>query len=408
MKELAKDLLGQLTSKYGNSFYLLDSDVFEENYLKLKSTFSKYYPNFNIAYSYKTNYVPKLVKKVNGLGGFAEVVSDLEMDIALKSIVPYDKIIWNGPIKNKTRLKELLLNGGTVNIDSLPEFLYVLEIAKDNPDSQINIGVRCNYDVGDGVISRFGVDVEGKEFDEILSHIKSCGNLNLVEFQAHFAKRYPEYWTARTEGILKVYEYALNKYDVKAERLDIGGGIYGDMPDQLREQLGIERTCFDDYAKRSAEMFAEHFKGKDNYPVLMVEPGTALAANSMRYVCRVETIKNIRGKVIASSNGSQKNISLSGLNPPMEVVSCGADPSIYENVDIAGYTCIESDYLYRGYNGQLSVGDYLIFSNCGSYSIVMKPPFIFANVPVIDISSDEEEVIKRAESFEDLLATYNF
>ena len=47
-------------------------------------------------------------------------------------------------------------------------------------------------------------------------------------------------------------------------------------------------------------------------------------------------------------------------------------------------------------------GDFIVISNCGSYSIVMKPPFILPNFPVLDIDGDEVEVIKRAESFDDL------
>lgn len=408
MKSLTKEALKILTAEYGHSFYVLDSDVFEDNYKRLKAAFEKHYPNFNIAYSYKTNYTPKLVKIVNRLGGFAEVVSDMEADIALKSGVGYERIIWNGPVKNTGRVKEVLLKGGTVNIDSFSEFEFVRELAKENPSVRINLGVRCNYEVGDGVISRFGVDVNSPEFEDILSGIKAGENIKLVNFQAHFAKRLPEYWTARAEGMLKIYDRALKEYGIKPERLDIGGGIFGDMPETLREQLKVEKACFEDYAARSAVLFAEHFKSTDNPPVLMVEPGTAVAANSMRYVCRIETVKNIRGKVIASANGSQKNISLSGLNPPMEVITCGDKRENLENVDIAGYTCIESDYLFKGYNGELGVGDYLVFSNCGSYSLVMKPPFIFTNVPVIDISGAKPELIKRAETFEDLFTTYNF
>ena len=408
MKRITQKKIEQLTREYGDAFYLLDSDVFEKNFRKLTESFTRYYSNFNMAYSYKTNYMPKLVKVIDRLGGYAEVVSDMEMDVALKAGVSYDRIIWNGPVKNKDRLREFLLNGGTVNIDSSSEFCFVRDVAMDAPSTQINVGIRCNYDVGDGVVSRFGVDADSTEFDDILSGITECGNIRLVNFQAHFAKRSPKFWTARTEGMLKIYDYALDKYGIKAERLDIGGGIYGDMPESLRAQLNVESTCFDDYAKSSAKLFSEHFAGTDNPPALFIEPGTALAGNSMRYVCRVETIKNIRGKAIAMANGSQKNISLSGLNPPMEVIACGEHPESYENIDIAGYTCIESDYLYKGYSGRLAVGDYLVFGNCGSYSIVMKPPFIFTNVPVIDISSDRDELIKRAETFDDLFGTYFF
>lgn len=407
MKTLTKEILDDISSKYGNSFYILDSDVFECNYKALTDAFTKYYPNFNIAYSYKTNYVPKLVKIVDRLGGFAEVVSDMEMNIALKAGVRAERIIWNGPVKNKEGLKELLLAGGTANADSVSEFEYIKEIAKNNPEKILNIGIRCNYEVGDGVLSRFGVDTKSEDYDIILSGIKETGNIRLIGLQAHFAKRLPEYWTKRAEGMLKAYEKASEKYDLKPERLDIGGGIYGSMPDTLRTQLKVEKTCFDDYAVRAAKMFAEYFKDKEDAPVLLAEPGTAIAADSMRYVCRIETIKTVQGRTIASANGSQKNISLSGINPPMEIISCGEGKD-YDDADIAGYTCIESDYLFKGYSGKLGVGDYLVFGNCGSYSLVMKPPFIFTNVPVLDISEGNIEVIKRAETFDDLFATYTF
>lgn len=38
---------------------------------------------------------------------------------------------------------------------------------------------------------------------------------------------------------------------------------------------------------------------------------------------------------------------------------------------------------------------------------IEKPPFILPNFPVLDISEGEVELIKRAETFEDIFHTYN-
>lgn len=404
-KALNAELINKLAGKYGDSFYLLDSDVFEENCRRLLSAFRCYYSKTNIAYSYKTNYTPKLVRIVDRLDGFAEVVSEMEMEAALRFGVNANHIIWNGPIKNEKMAKQLLLMGGTVNMDSIYEADKILAIAKNHPKHVLNVGIRCNYDVGDGVLSRFGFDVDSEDFVRVLTLVSSAPNIRLISLQAHFAKRFPEFWVARAEGMIKAYEKAAG-YGVKAERLDIGGGIYGEMPDVLREQMKVGKYDFDDYASKAAKAFAEAFDADG--PWLFIEPGTAVAANCMRYVCRIETIKTVRGKTIATTNGSQKNIGMSGLNPPMELIAGGKERRLYRDVDIAGYTCIESDSLYRSYNGELGIGDYLIFSCCGSYSIVMKPPFILPNVAVIDISNDEAELIKRAETFDDLFHTFNF
>lgn len=407
-KQLTTELLNQISESYGNSFYLLESENFENNYKELSAVFSSIYPKFNIAYSYKTNYTPKLVQIVDRLGGYAEVVSDFEMEIALKSGVKPSHIIWNGPVKNKDKVKRLLLAGGTVNIDSIFEIDSLKEIAETNPDSILNVGVRCNYDVGDGVVSRFGFDVDSKSFNSVLSFIKNTPNIHLINLQAHFAKRSPEYWSERAKGMLQIYDSVVEKYGLKPERLDLGGGIYGKMPESLRNQLGISQISYFDYASRAASVFAEHFKSDNDSPYLFVEPGSALAGDSMRFICRIETIKEVRGKVIATVSGSQKNISMSGINPPIDIIPGGQPRNEYKNLDIVGYTCIEGDILQKNFNGNIAIGDYIVFENCGSYSIVMKPPFIMPNFPVLDVCGDSVEVIKRGETFEDLVRTFNF
>lgn len=407
-KTLTTELLNSLSCRFGNAFYLLESKHFEQNYKDLTVAFKAYYSKFNIAYSYKTNYTPKLVQIVDRLGGFAEVVSDMELEIALRAGVRPERIIWNGPVKNGRKVKELLLTGGTVNIDSIYEIDNIRSIAESHPDHKLNVGVRLNYDVGDGVLSRFGFDVDGEDFNTVFRCIKDTPNLHLINLQAHFAKRAPEYWTARAMGMLKAYDRVVAEYGLKPERLDIGGGIFGKMPESLRSQLGIGEITYDDYASRAGRAFADHFKDRSDKPVLLIEPGSAVAGDCMRFVSRIETIKTVRGKKIATVIGSQKNISMNGINPPMEIVAGGEARSSVENCDIVGFTCIEGDVLQKDYTGLLGVGDYIVIGNCGSYSLVMKPPFILPNFAVLDINGEDVEVIKRAETFDDLFHTFCF
>lgn len=60
--KLTDEQLKKLKKEYGDAFYILDSEQFRANFIELKSAFSSIYPNFNIAYSYKTNYTPKLCR----------------------------------------------------------------------------------------------------------------------------------------------------------------------------------------------------------------------------------------------------------------------------------------------------------------------------------------------------------
>ena len=391
-----------LRKEYGEAFYLLDSEQFRTNFLELKEAFSSIYPNLNIAYSYKTNYTPKLCKIVNELGGYAEVVSEMEMELALRCGVEHSRIIWNGPIKDKEKMSEFLLAGGTVNIDSISEAECIKELARTT-DKVLSVGIRCNYDVADGVISRFGFDVNGEDFKKVLEIVTTTPNLHFINFQCHFAKRQIEYWPARAKGMVEL----LDRVGVIPERVDIGGGLFGKMADSLKAQFTSQIPDYKEYAKAAATVFAEYFEGKEKKPELIIEPGSAVVGDCMKFVGTIKTIKNVRGKYFASVLGSQKNISMTGINPPMEVVHM-SEGQEYEGVDLVGFTCIEGDVLYRNYTGELAVGDAIVISNCGSYSLVMKPPFILPNFPVLDICGDEVEVIKRAETFDDIFRTFNY
>lgn len=398
-----KNVIKDLRNEYGDAFYLLDSEQFEKNYLELKNAFSEIYSNFNIAYSYKTNYTPKLCKIVNELGGYAEVVSEMEAELAIKCGVKPEHIIWNGPIKNPKKLKEYLHMGVNVNIDSIGEAEYIQNLA-DVTDKTLNVGIRCNYDVKDGVLSRFGFDVDSEEFEKVLDIVICTKNIHFVNFQCHFAKRQVEYWPERAKGMVAL----LDKIGIIPERIDIGGGIFGKMPDCLKEQFSSEIPGYEEYAKAAATVFAEYFNDKKIKPELIIEPGSALVGDCMKFVGTVKSIKNVRGKYIASVLGSQKNISMAGVNPPMEVIHMGKTLKDYKNLDIVGFTCIEGDVLYKNYNGRIALDDVIVISNCGSYSLVMKPPFILPNFPVLDICGEKVEVIKRAETFEDIFHTFNF
>lgn len=404
--QLNVENIKRLRESYGDAFYLLNSDQFRTNFIQLKTVFTKIYPKFNIAYSYKTNYTPKICRIVNELDGFAEVVSDMEMEIALRIGVFPTKIIWNGPYKDASKVEQLLLQGGTVNIDSDSEINVIKNIAIKNPRHILNVGIRCNFDINDGVISRFGFDSDSQGFKEALEFLKNTSNIHLINMQCHFATRKLDSWVLRTKKMLKL----LDDLGIFPERIDLGGGLFGKMDASLKAQFDSEIPTYEEYANATASIFAEKFKDLDNAPLLLLEPGSALVGDCMKFVSTVRNIKSVRGKSIATLLGSIYNINptLNTKNPPLEVFAMGNLQELYQDLDFGGFTCIESDYLYKHYDGKLANGDVVVFGNAGSYSLVLKPPFILPNFPVIDICGNNVEVIKRGEVFDDLFHTFNF
>lgn len=403
------EILKNIESEFGESFYLLDSNKFSNNFDEFLGEFKKIYSKVNIGYSYKTNYTPKLCKIIDKKGAFAEVVSEMEYDLAIKIGVEPKNIIVNGPYKNKKALEKFLLNGSTVNIDSYQEAGHVEEIANENSSHELLIGLRCNFEINNPLISRFGFDIDDVEFEKLFSHLNNIDNIRLRGIHCHFPNRDLESYIPRAEKILEVAD---KLFDTPPEYIDVGGGYFGKMEDSLKEQFSTRVPNYSEYAHVIATRFAEHYESldEDQKPLLLLEPGSAIVGDTMQFVAKVIDIKNVRNKNIAMTSGSKFNIGLltSTVNMPMQVFSGHSERTFNDNIDISGFTCIESDYLFKDYIGEVDINDYLVFSNVGSYSIVFKPQFILPNVPVIEYNdiNTNYEVVKRQEKVEDVFSTF--
>jgi diaminopimelate decarboxylase len=406
--ELDYSLLKDVEKAQGGSFYLLDTEQFTQNFHELLNAFRSIYPNTYIAYSYKTNYIPRLCKLVDMLGGYAEIVSDMEYEITRRLGISTSKIHFNGPYKNAAITKEIILGGGIVNLDDYVEVPLVLQLAEEYPNKVIKIGLRCNFNINDGVTSRFGFDIEKDSFRDLISTLTAKENISIAGIQCHFATRAIETWQPRAEGISRISkEY----FTDQPSHIDLGGGMFGKMKESLKEQFASRIPTYEEYAQQAAGFINSFFKDSSKQPDLFIEPGSALVGDAMRFVAPVISIKDIRGKAIATLLGSVYNINptLNKKNPPITVFTEDTNKqSMYKNLDFGGYTCIEGDYLYKGYNGPLSLGDLVVFENVGSYSVVLKPPFILPNFPVVELCKGDVRVIKRKETFDDLFQTYVF
>jgi diaminopimelate decarboxylase len=414
--KISRAFLEQLAATFGPSFYLLDAARFQDNFTRLTQAFQAHYPQTTIAYSYKTNYVPRYCELVSQLGGYAEVVSGMEMMLALKLNVPATKVFFNGPYKEHEHVLSLLKLGGTVNVDSWEELQRIARSADQHSGQPFTLGLRCNFEVYDGVLSRFGFDTESQDFRDAVALIDDHPMLKLAGLHCHFATRSLDCWTKRTEGMITVIDRHFRYRLDDLIHVSFGGGMYGPMPQELKVQFPVTIPEFEDYAAAAAIPFARYLEGVEgsHRPTLIIEPGTALVADAMKYVCQVNSIKHVRGRAVVSLTGSSYNINPNPnrKNVPIE---CFPDPRVQDRKEMAGayfggYTCIEGDYLYKNFSGSLAVGDFIVFDDVGSYSIVMKPPFILPNAAIIEpvVGDESYRLIKRRETFEDIFYTYAF
>lgn len=412
--QLKQEQVKKVVGEYGSPLYIFHKQEFVENYWDLLNTFRSIYPKYNIAYSYKTNYTPRVCQLVKEMGGLAEVVSEMEYALAKKIGYSNDQIIYNGPIKGRG-LFDHLMNGGTVNIDNLDEMDNVIRLAEKNPDKTLKIAFRVNVDIGQGFISRFGLDTETAEkteLDTAFELVKSCPNLTLVGMHCHVGRsRSVQAWKNRIDKMFKLLDHYFG--EKLPEFISLGSGMNSVMEPSLAEQFDGHIPTYQEYANVVAEAMNERYKDVPlkNKPFLFTEPGTTLISGYMSFLTTVKNIKTVRGKMFATFDSSDGNMGdICRLKRLPISVFQQSDSQVYcEEIDFVGYTCIEHDVIYKGYSGKLGVGDIVQFRNVGSYSNVFKPPFILPNCAMIEIDEDgNTELIKRAETLEDIFQTYIF
>lgn len=398
-------LLESLEKEYGTSFYFLNLNKLRDNFHKINNAFKSRYSHFIIGYSYKTNYLPYLCKELDRLGAYAEVVSKLEYDLALKIGVDPRRIIFNGPVKSKEDLFSALKNESIVNLDSIYEIDFVKEYAIHHQNTQIKVGLRLNFDISkksekglfDGLdISRFGFCVENGSFELALSELSKLSNVQVVGLHGHFTTRNRtlDSYKIKTQTLCRLAKKHLSK---GIEFIDIGGGIYGEVPKSFQ----IDVPSFDDYAEVICETMNREFDGYDNKPALILEPGVAMVANTFQFAAKVIENKKIQEEHFVVVDGSIHNIKpvKHRFELPLNIIRKEKETSESSMFHIVGYTCMEKDYLAANVTAVIpEKDDYILFDNVGAYTIVLAPPFIKERPSIIAIDNQEVFVVRKKET----------
>ena len=403
--------VSRLQRKYGDFFFVYDADQLEENYDEMFSAFKSRYDHFIIGYSYKTNYLPALVKKMSKMGAYAEVVSRMEYELAQKLGVDTSKIIFNGPLKSYEDIANALEGNSILNLDSFYEIALVSEYAEKNRNQQYKVGIRVNFDLTiDGEItlldgyerSRFGFFVENGDAERAINELTAIKNVDVVGLHGHFSTSIRSL-AVYQKNIQVLCDLAkLYLVDTLAY-LDIGGGYYGRLP----KTMDFEGApTFEDYAETICAVVNKEKTNFKKDPMLIIEPGLAMVADTFKFFCKVIDVKSFEGESLVLVKGSVQNIKPAMHSRNLPLTHVKRDETIYKQgkYSIVGFTCMEKDYLVTDQVGEIpKPGDFLVFSNVGAYTIVFAPAFIKERPPIIEKKGDSYRVVRKKEQLTDFI-----
>lgn len=406
----------KIEAEFGSPFYIFDETAFRKNYDDIVSAFGKRYPKFVLAYSYKTNYIPYLCGIIKSKGGFAEVVSRLEYDLALKVGQKPDKIVFNGPVKRYEDIELALKNQSIVNLDSWSEIEHVAKYAKKNPNRKIKVGLRINIGLSDKngrshiqehlKTGRFGFDPSVSNMKKVVLRLSSIGNVTVNSLHGHTSTSDRNVWCYRviTETLCRIAEKFFSE---SVEYINIGGGIFGYIPPQMR---WAKTPSFGDYAKAVCKVLKASKWARRQKPHLMLEPGIAMVANTLSFVTRVISVKDIRGKLFVTVDGSAYNVkpTFHKINQPYQIIrkAGGKKRSVFS---VVGSTCMEKDYILVEITDVLpSVGDFIKIESAGAYTVVLTPPFINPAPAIVVRKSGTFKLVRSKQTLNDIFKNYAF
>ena len=309
----------------------------------------KYLPSINPYYAVKCNPHHKVIHELGKLNINFECAAVSE----IKQCFPYDKdIIYGHPHKTKNQINKAKYYGVKKLVydtaiqlklihENYPDSLPILRIQSCEEKSQIKFN------------QKFGASHESSELSEIFDyHNKNNFNLYGISFHVGSNCYYPEQYVQTLDKI----QTLINKYQLKINMIDIGGGFPGNFTE---EQFKNHVSVIENYLKKHPSLQKYNFVG---------EPGRYIVDNTMTLKLKVINKKiknNIRIYYINDGlYGALNCVIFDGRQISIENI----DKSIIQYPSILyGQTCDSLDKI-ECMLPEYNINDTISIENIGAYS----------------------------------------
>lgn len=413
--------LDALAREYSTPVHVVDVEALSNNYEGFLRAFSTDRARVRLATSYKTNPVPYILDKLHEWGSLAEVISHFELWLALRLGLPGDRIIFNGPGKGRESLElAVRSNVRLINVDSIEE-MHELETICAAHGRRQDMGIRVTTEVG--WQSQFGLSIDNDRAFQGFTMAARSEHLNPVGIHLHLGTGIEDVdtYVSGVKAVVGLARRLQEDRGISIAVFDLGGGF--GVPttrtktdwDRRLQHLGLPvRTAephnapsVEEYAARIIPIVDAYFDEVDvSDPELIFEPGRAITASAQMLllsVLRVKTADRSTREVILDG-GRNLCAPLSWEFHEIQPVSRMRDTDLYPH-NLYGPLCHPHDII--ALNKPLPVlqqGDVLAVMDSGAYFIPNQTTFSNPRPGVVALDRGQIRVVRRPESFEDLVA----
>ena len=421
----------ELAERFGTPLYVMSEAQLRANIRGWQAAMAGAWAHgpARVLVSLKANPSIALRRILNEEGAGCDVFGAAELEIALRAEVAPELISVNGSTKPVSLIERAVAVGARLTVDSLEELAAAGRVAR-SAGATARVRLRLRPDMTDvHTTSEFTEDAPlgevadaykpGIPLAELLAALPGLdlGGVALIGVHAHLGRHTadPEPFrlhARRMGGLVGELHQALGTW--LPEEIDLGGGysFAGDPTGRgIRPELAPVSPA--EYADAIASGLAEGLAGAGIDPAgiaLEIEPGRAVYGSAGLHLSRVLNVKHQSAPVPRTWVGCDSSeVLLSDTtweHSRWEPVPAEPVAGKLTEVDVVGVSCgfdtiAPSTPLPAG----VAVGDLLAFLATGAYEETLAGNFNSMPRPAsVLVSGSEAEVIRRAETLNDVLA----
>ncbi|MBI5326790.1 MAG: diaminopimelate decarboxylase [Deltaproteobacteria bacterium] len=396
--------VSELIGRFGSPLFVYSEKKIKEQYRRLLDAFTLRYPKVQHSWSYKTNYLKAVCKTFHNLGSWAEVVSDMEYEMAKKLGIEPAKIIFNGPFKPYHILKTALTEGAMVNIDGMDE-LYDAEKIAHETGNPVNIGIRLNMSLGTYTAwDRFGFNIDSGEAYRAVKRAVSGGKICLTGLHCHVGTFMldPDIYRMAVKRLIEFSKLIKDEFDITIKYIDIGGGFASRNKLKGAYLPTDEITpAFDSYAEAVADELLSAIKPGE-LPLLILETGRALIDECASLIASVCAVKRLPSGMRAVIIDAGVNLLFTSFWYNHNILPAVDRGYVTEDHVVYGPLCMQIDVIHPQIKlPHLEKGDAVIIGPVGAYNNTQWLQFIQLRPNVVMIGENGDiSVIREAETLE--------
>lgn len=389
--------LEDLAKEYGTPVYVYSGSKLKEN---LNGYLSSVREEDKVCYSVKSNSNIHLLELLADLGSGFDVVSGNELRKCLEAGAKPEDIVFSGVGKTE---EELVLaikeNIFSINIESEEELDRIIKTAKDL-EKKAQCMIRINPDISSeshpyiqtGLkTSKFGILREG--IDSLVEKASKSGLINLKGIASHVGSQiFNKELIFENLNLLIEIANNLIRQGHALSYIDLGGGL--GISYQEEKELK-PRAVLEEVISKLEPLNLN----------LLLEPGRSISGNTGVLLSKVEYLKktsDLNFAVIDSGMNDLLRPSLYQAWHNISVVETNNQKEL--SYEVVGPVCESGDTFGEDRKLSLNEDSILAIHDAGAYGHVMSSNYNSRlRPPEILVEGQEIKVIRRRETFDDLL-----